>query len=334
MRRIIKFWLLQLLALVGCSPDFEDVKYPVVEVIDGNTLVLKNGYLVRLIGIEGTGVSQRELEQMVLNQRVRITFDRTSYPESIESGELVFGYVSLLNGESVNGQLLKKKLSGLNLMKLTDSLAEFQVYTTGTLPIANHITTVSTEAVPQTTLFNEGRTLTVLYENIKPGVFMVLTESKQGSGFFVSRNIGITNYHVIEGDPIGEVSIVTHDQNRLLVKEVIAYSEEDDYIIFRVEDSFKQYPSLKLSATEPKVGEDVFAIGNPQGLEHTLSKGIISSYRKERRLIQTTTEITHGSSGGPLLNMAGEVVGITTSGLGEANINFAVNISLIRESLQ
>lgn len=77
------------------------------------------------------------------------------------------------------------------------------------------------------------------------------------------------------------------------------------------------------------VGEDVFAIGNPKGLEHTLSKGIVSSYRENNTMIQTTTEITHGSSGGPLFNMQGEVIGITTSGVGEANLNFAMNIQIL-----
>lgn len=70
----------------------------------------------------------------------------------------------------------------------------------------------------------------------------------------------------------------------------------------------------------------MFAIGNPKGLESTLSTGIVSSIRSSDHLIQTTAEITHGSSGGPLFNMKGEVIGITSAGLGEANLNFAVDI--------
>lgn len=77
------------------------------------------------------------------------------------------------------------------------------------------------------------------------------------------------------------------------------------------------------------VGEECFTIGNPKGLNQTLSKGIVSGYRDFNKLIQTTTEITHGSSGGPLFNKKGEVIGITTSGLGEANLNFAINIKEI-----
>ena len=87
---------------------------------------------------------------------------------------------------------------------------------------------------------------------------------------------------------------------------------------------------FKISKVVPEIGEDVFSIGNPRGLESTLSKGIVSAIRANNSLIQMTTEITHGSSGGPLLNMKGEVVGITSAGLGEANLNFAVNINALQ----
>ncbi|MBT7040932.1 MAG: trypsin-like serine protease, partial [Bacteroidetes bacterium] len=80
------------------------------------------------------------------------------------------------------------------------------------------------------------------------------------------------------------------------------------------------------------IGENVFAIGNPLGLEKTLSKGIISGYRgDDNELIQTDTDVTHGSSGGPLFNMRGEVLGITSMVLksGGANLNFAISIELL-----
>jgi serine protease Do len=99
-----------------------------------------------------------------------------------------------------------------------------------------------------------------------------------------------------------------------------------DYIIFKVAGFGQSFPYLRLANSIPKVGENVFAIGNPKGLDHTLSTGIVSALRQNNAIIQTTTEITHGSSGGPLFNMQGEVIGITTAGLGEANLNFAVNV--------
>lgn len=330
MRRLIKLWLIPILALVGCTPDFEDVKHTVVEILGGNTLILKSGHEVKLIGVRGTAASQQKLEQTVLNERIHIIFDRTSYPENTESESTLYAYVRTLNGMSVNGTLLRRKLSPLDFDNLTDSLVVFQAYAQGAFTA---IKSRERNPVPAQPVSTKQHTvpLTKLYEHSRPAVFMVLTDSKQGTGFFASPGVGVTNFHVMDGAALEDISIVTYDKRQLPVKEVIAYSEENDYVIFRVDGS--RYPFLALSQVEPQVGEEVFAIGNPKGLEHTLSTGIVSSYRNEKQLIQTTTEITHGSSGGPLLNMKGEVVGITTSGMGEANLNFAINMSLLREHL-
>lgn len=172
--------------------------------------------------------------------------------------------------------------------------------------------------------------LSSLYEHTKKAVFMIYTtngtKTFQGSGFFVSKaGIGISNYHVFESTTIGQELIKTCDGKIYKIEKVLEKSKEHDYIIFKIENG-NNVDFLSITKTPSKVGSDVFAVGNPRGLEHTLSKGIISSYRMDNTLIQTTAEITHGSSGGPLFNMKGEVIGITTSGVGEANLNFAVNI--------
>jgi DNA/RNA endonuclease G (NUC1) len=177
-------------------------------------------------------------------------------------------------------------------------------------------------------------TLMELFKKYKSAVFMIITsdgkESKQGSGFFISSDgIGVSNYHVFEGTNKGLEIIKLESGEQFKISEVLASNKEDDYIIFRV-NSNHEMNFFSLASTLPEIGEEVFAIGNPKGLEHTLSKGIISGYRDENKaLIQTTAEITHGSSGGPLLNMKGELIGITTAGMGEANLNFAININTI-----
>ena len=117
-----------------------------------------------------------------------------------------------------------------------------------------------------------------------------------------------SNYHVFEGTNIGRETIETSDGTQYRIAEVLSQSSENDFIIFKVSSS-RSFNYLPIPAYLPEVGEDVFAIGNPRGLEHTLSTGIVSGYRENNQLIQTTTEITHGSSGGPLLNMNGEVIG-------------------------
>jgi len=177
--------------------------------------------------------------------------------------------------------------------------------------------------------------LNELYNRYKKSVFLVYTSDGnngfQGSGFFISQNgLAVSNYHVFEGTSQGLEIIETIDGKQFKILEVLDKSKENDYIIFRVKiDNYKILNPISIVSQIPQVGEDVFAIGNPRGLESTLSKGIISGYREKNTLIQTTTEITHGSSGGPLLNMRGEVVGITSAGLGEANLNFAVNIKIL-----
>jgi serine protease Do len=77
------------------------------------------------------------------------------------------------------------------------------------------------------------------------------------------------------------------------------------------------------------IGENIFAIGSPKGLTNSLTKGTISGFRDNHR-IQIDATIDHGSSGGPLFNERGEVIGITTSGLGTGSeLNFAVNIQAL-----
>ncbi|SDD64918.1 DNA/RNA endonuclease G, NUC1 [Algoriphagus faecimaris] len=181
-------------------------------------------------------------------------------------------------------------------------------------------------------LLNESssKPLSSLFQQNKDAVFLIYTSTGidgfQGTGFFISEEgIGVSNYHVFEGTSKGLESIQLSDGKRYQISDVLYFDKDNDYIIFKVNNSQK-VPALRISDHTPTVGEEVFAIGNPKGLEHTLSTGIISALRDSGEILQTTTEITHGSSGGPLMNMNGEVVGITTAGLGEANLNFAINI--------
>ncbi len=174
--------------------------------------------------------------------------------------------------------------------------------------------------------------ISTLYEQNKEAVFVIYTSdgenNGQGSGFFISSTgVGVSNYHVFKGSTRGLESIKTQN-GTFKVESVLASSEENDYIVFKVAANSASFPYLRIAISLPRVGEDVCAIGAPEGLELTLSKGIVSAFRTENNvaLIQTTTQITHGSSGGPLFNMRGEVIGITSAGIGEADLNFAVSI--------
>jgi serine protease Do len=118
--------------------------------------------------------------------------------------------------------------------------------------------------------------------------------------------------------------IYTNTGKRYMISEIVNYSRESDYVVFKISNSASNnFKPVKFAKSNPKIGEDCFAIGNPRGLTQTLSKGIISGYREN--YIQTTAQITHGSSGGALFNNDGEVVGITTMGFKDADLNFALN---------
>lgn len=181
------------------------------------------------------------------------------------------------------------------------------------------------------------RTLSQLYATLKTAVFTLYCENsltgegKQGSGFYVNENgLALTNEHVISGC---NKCVIRDWQGRQYTVSRFIYSEgELDFALIEID--ITKTPALVFAQENAQVGDFVFAIGSPQGLEHTLSTGIISNIHKEDNLIQTTAEITHGSSGGALFNEKGDVIGITTAGMGEANLNFAIDIQAIRNHLK
>jgi serine protease Do len=108
----------------------------------------------------------------------------------------------------------------------------------------------------------------------------------------------------------------------------VFYDEEYDYIKFTIAPN-SEYTPLKIAEARPKIGDECFAIGNPKGMDQTLSSGIVSGFR-DGKLIQTTAPITHGSSGCPLFNKQGEVIGIANGGIeGGGELNFAIDITFI-----
>ena len=159
----------------------------------------------------------------------------------------------------------------------------------------------------------------------------------QGSGFFVTANgRAVSNYHVFQGTMMGGEEIIITDGRRLKISKVVAKSQKYDYIVFDVKTS-KSVNYIPLTTHRPAVGEKVYAIGSPLGLDNTFSSGEISQLRpNEDYQIQISVPIDHGSSGGALINQYGEAIGITSAGLGEyssANLNFAVDIERVRGTI-
>jgi hypothetical protein len=157
----------------------------------------------------------------------------------------------------------------------------------------------------------------------------------QGSGFLISRDGRIvTNYHVIK---TGSSAFVKLPNGALFaVDGVLASNKDRDVAIIKAHGN--DFRTLTLGDSDRlEVGEEVVAIGNPLSLESTVSNGIVSAIRtedKEGKFLQITAPISPGSSGGPLFNMAGKVVGITTSHIkGGENLNFAIPINDVKPML-
>jgi S1-C subfamily serine protease len=152
----------------------------------------------------------------------------------------------------------------------------------------------------------------------------------QGSGFVVSKDgLIITNYHVI-AEGVSAVAKLP-DGAFYLVDGVVASDKVRDVAVLKAQGH--NFRTLTLGNSDRvQVGEEVVAIGSPLSLESTVSNGIVSGMRtvKEEggKFLQITAPISPGSSGGPLFNLSGEVIGITTMYLkGGENLNFAIPIN-------
>lgn len=175
---------------------------------------------------------------------------------------------------------------------------------------------------------NENKSLSDLYDENKKSVFFIMVdndyERATGSGFFIREDgLALSNYHVFKN--ADRAIIYTDDKEQYMINEIVAYDEEEDYILFKISNTSNQrFKPVSIAKSTPRIGEECFAIGNPRGRVQTLSKGIVSNFTSNR--IQTTAQITFGSSGGALFNERGEAIGITTGGIGEADLNFAINL--------
>jgi serine protease Do len=185
-----------------------------------------------------------------------------------------------------------------------------------------------------------------LVKQIGEAVVEIRTPSGLGSGFFINADgYLITNFHVIEGET--EISVeVFHQTNGLLDREtykqvkIIAINKFHDLALLQIQD--QNAPKFKFvtlgSADALAVGDSVFAIGSPMGLQRTVTEGILSTKTRELEgelYLQTTAQINPGNSGGPLFNLAGDVVGVTNMKImfGEG-LGFAVPVELVKTFLE
>jgi serine protease Do len=163
-----------------------------------------------------------------------------------------------------------------------------------------------------------------------------------GSGVLISPDGEIlTNFHVIEGIKGGDTSIEVKTSNgRSYRAAVLGRDKELDIALIKI--NARHMPYAKFGDSDAiKVGEWVVAIGNPLGLDHTVTQGIISAKGRQisgpclESFLQTDAAINRGNSGGPLLNLKGEIIGINTAIRPDGqNIGFAVPVNKITQVLQ
>lgn len=157
------------------------------------------------------------------------------------------------------------------------------------------------------------------------------TPQGTGSGFFIdSEGIGITNYHVLDGAV--KAVLKTSDEQEYEINQVLASDRKWDIIKFSVKNTDNiKFEYLDFANKEVEKGDKVYNISSPMGLEASVSEGIVSSIRTDKRYgqtIQTTASISSGSSGSALLNENGEVFAVATFKYDKGeNLNFGVSIN-------
>lgn len=319
----------------------------VQQVIDGNTIQLKNGLTVKLLGIGNTAKSREFLSKNLVGQRVRLTADNTDTRPYYENAgkETVRAYVNTdfaASYQNVNGYMLLNKEADFDASYCNDSLAKFQSYITPSIqdpgPDPGHT---------PGTLLSEVE----LSKKMTAATFLIVGDMGViGTGFFIYKNgLALTNYHVLSHGNTDSYKVFLSDEEGHITADrdrpfhrLIVYNSQLDYAIFNVSlDNGEEVPYLDLAKERPERGTKVGVVGNPatdSGVHlATFTTGNISALRDGE--IQFSASVTHGNSGGPVCDYYGRVVGITRrialddGQQNAANINFGVDIQEVRKVL-
>lgn len=188
-------------------------------------------------------------------------------------------------------------------------------------------------------VFSQDLTPEQIYEKVNDCVVVILSYdfdgnlSKQGSGVVISdKGWVVTNYHVFAECEKVEIK---HNDKTISYSDIIGVDVEKDILILKIDENI--FPTISISNDDNlKVGQRVYAIGSPLGMENSLSEGLISGLRnvskENRNYIQITAGVSPGSSGGAVVNSKGELIGISSSSLeGGQNLNFAIPVNDIFE---
>ena len=182
------------------------------------------------------------------------------------------------------------------------------------------------ESIPQLVARTKPATIQImaLDENWSP--------VKTGTGFFISPDgLAVTNYHVIQG--ASHLAGRTNEGAVFQFERLVAHPQGVDLAILKFAADGAAY--LKLGhSTDAVEGQTVLVIGNPEGLQGSVSEGIISAFRENRSMIQITAPISPGSSGSPVMDELGQVIGVATMVTREGqNLGFAIAVEEVQRAL-
>ncbi|MFT4538234.1 MAG: serine protease Do [Planctomycetota bacterium] len=199
------------------------------------------------------------------------------------------------------------------------------------------------QAVKPTVVFIE----TEAREAVRSGFWGMVQRKTSGSGSGVvvhPTGYVVTNYHVVQGSE--KIHVSFDDRKGRYEAQLVSYVSSEDLALLKIESKTDEpFPTVRLGQSSDLFpGERVVAIGNPMGQTHTVSQGIISGLHRDveiperglafKDLIQTDASINFGNSGGPLLNIHGELIGINTAVNREAeNIGFAIPVDRLDQVL-
>jgi len=177
-----------------------------------------------------------------------------------------------------------------------------------------------------------GQQLPELLKDINPDIVAIYSYDSlenyigEGSGFFLNNNTLITCYHVIEDAFI--IKFNTAEDNTYFIDSIVSVDFDGDLAKLHVDAFFEIHKGLNIAHKYPLQGERVIVVGNPLGLKRSISDGLVSAIREIPefgKIIQITAPISPGSSGSPVINLNGEVVGIASvMMLDGQNVNFAI----------
>ncbi|HJU64120.1 MAG TPA: trypsin-like peptidase domain-containing protein [Gemmatimonadaceae bacterium] len=209
-----------------------------------------------------------------------------------------------------------------------------------TLGVAGRDSIELAQAQASATVTSSEEVVIRVAREITPAVVSVSTGSGSGSGVFIAKEgVIITNAHVVQNAPQVRIGLA---DGRMLDGQVLGRDPLVDVAVVRV--AIQDAPTAPLGDSDRlQVGQQAIAVGNPLGLERSVTTGVVSAINRSPRglglegLIQTDAAISVGNSGGPLVDSQGRVIGINTavfSGPGVAGLGFAVPINLARDIAQ